>query len=128
MACYWVLVLTILDVHSCIRETLIDPQMERTPREHLDIYICAIKGEESTNFWLWSLDMWLRIHPEMVTSPWKREFKASVFPCYTLCIGYLLVDACICIPQHCLEQSLDWNGAQAAKDYVAASYYHIPSP
>ncbi len=102
--------------------------MERTPREHLDIYICAIKGEESMNFWMWFLDMWVRVHPEMVTNPWECEFKASVFACYKVCIGYLLVDACIWIPQQCLEQWLDWNGGQAAKDDVAASYRQTPSP
>ncbi len=64
----------------------------------------------------------------MVTNPWECEFKASVFACYKVCIGYLLVDACIWIPQQRLEQWLDWNGGQTAKDNVAASYRRTPSP
>ncbi|KAK0435013.1 hypothetical protein EV421DRAFT_1740461 [Armillaria borealis] len=96
---------------TCIPKILIDARMEKTLREHLDIYIRAIKQEESTNFWMWFLDMWVRVHPEMVTNPWEHEFKASVFACYK-----------------CLEQWLNWNGGQAAKDDIAASYCWTPSP
>ncbi len=91
---FFILVLILPNRQTRIPKTLIDTWMEKTLREHLDIYIRAIKREESIDFWTWFLDMWVRIHPETVTNPWEREFKASVFACYKVCIGYLLLDAC----------------------------------
>lgn len=51
-------------------------------KEHLDSYLRAIKDEETGDFWVWFMDMWVRLFPKTVTNRWAKEYKASIQECY----------------------------------------------
>ncbi|SJL11240.1 uncharacterized protein ARMOST_14643 [Armillaria ostoyae] len=51
-------------------------------KEHLDIYVRAIETEETGDFWMWFMDIWLRLFPQTVTNRWAKEYEVSVQECY----------------------------------------------
>ncbi|KAK0466808.1 uncharacterized protein EV420DRAFT_1635848 [Desarmillaria tabescens] len=79
-----------------IPQALFSCSMQKTLKEHFDVYVHAIEHEETDEFWEWFMDIWVRLYPETVTNHWAKEYQASR-----------------------IETRLDLMGSQIAKNELA---------